>query len=495
MRTVEFRLDAPGPIARAFMACRERISVIRGPLGSAKTFTVIQRILAQMCEQPAREINGRLERRSRWVAVRNTYGDLEETTIKDFLAVFRVGEMGQMNYSDPPQFNVAMALKDGSHVIAEVIFLALDRPDSIRKLKGYQVTGFWLNEVSELNKGVVDMADLRHGRFGVMQGAVDGAWHGMIGDTNSYDTVHWLYKLEQHPPPGWAFFRQPGGVLDTGDVDHMGRKVWRLNPEAENLDNLPEDYYSAGMSGKEDDWIKVMLANEFGFTVSGRPVHPRFLHHRHVAKAPLAYNERYPLMLGLDFGRTPAAAIFQRLDHIGRYHVLAELTSEDMSAAIFAPELFRMIRRRWPKADLVGWGDPAGDAQGQATDDTPILICRAAGLPIQPASTNRYALRKAALDNPLMRSCMDGGPAILIDPSCEMLIKALMGGYHYRQLQVSGPEPRISDEPEKNWASHIAEAMHYGLLGAGEIHEALRPPEHMRRPWPEQRPYDPLEHL
>lgn len=469
----------PTSVLWRFMCSRAQFSACRGPLGSGKTIGTVQRILKQMCEQPP---NARGERPTRWLVVRNTYGDLTQTTIKDFLAVFE--GMGIMRYGglEPPNFHARFRIEDGSVVDADVIFLALDRDDSIKKLKGYQITGVWFNELSEISKAIVDMADLRHGRF---PSAVDGGagcgWHGILGDTNSFDTSHWLYKLEQQPPPGWEFFRQPGGVLDTGEVDELGRKVWRANPHAENLANLPADYYVRGMAGKDDDWIKVMLANEYGFTVHGKPVHPRFLHSRHVSKRPLAYLERYPILIGVDFGRTPSAVFFQHLTHIGRYHFLAEMPTEDMSAAVFAPEAFRLIKRRWPKADSMGWGDPAGDAQGQATDDTPILICRAAGLQILPAASNRWSLRKAAMDGPLMRSCMDGGPAILIDPGCETLIKGLMGGYHYRQLQVGGPEPRYLDTPEKNHFSHTCEAAHYGLLGAGEIHEALRPANSERR--------------
>ncbi len=447
---IEFTLGSDYPILSEFMLCRSPVSICRGPLGSSKTTSSVQRLMMHMEEQEPGNVGGRWERRTRMLAIRNTYSDLRETTIKDFLGVFGEGQIGRMRWDDPPQYHAAFRLPDGSHVNADVIFLALDRPDSVRKLKGYQTTVNWLNETSELDKSVVDMADLRHGRYpNEIECGVRPTWHGQFGDTNSYDSTHWLAKLEKNPPPGWTFFVQPGGVIQ----DEEGR--WVPNPLAENLKNLPHDYYTRGMSGKDESWIKVMLGNQIGFTVRGRPVHPRFNFDTHVAKRPLVYDQRYPLILGLDFGRTPAAVVMQHIESVGRYQVLAELTSENMSASIFAPELKRMIERRWPSAAVQGWGDPAGDAQGQATEDTPILICRAAGLPVRAAPSNVWALRRAALDNVLTRLCMDGKPAFLVDPSCEMLIKGLMGGYHYRELQVSGPEPRFADAPEKNEASHV----------------------------------------
>lgn len=456
---------------------RARVSVCRGPLGSGKTIACCQRLLKQMTEQAPALHGERRERRTRWLAVRNTYLDLRETTIKDFESVFE--GLGQMQRSDPPQFEARFRLPDGTHVVAEVIFLALDRPGHVRKLKGYQVTGVWFNEFCEIPKVLVDMADLRHGRYpSEVSGGVRPTWHGMFGDTNSFDTRHWLYKLEHvDRPPGWAFFTQPGGLIDTGELDGNGRKIWRENPHAENLRNLPEGYYVRGQAGKDDAWISVFLANEYGFALRGKPVHPRYIDSVHCAKQILLPDPRYPLDLGFDFGRTPAVAIGQDWFHLGIYVAIDELCSDDMSASIFAPEVKRKLDREYRGFRVRSWGDPAGDRSGQETEDTCIRIVRAAGIPIQPAPSNVAALRRAALDRPLIRLALNGRPGYQLSPRCERLREALMGAYHYRELQVSGADPRYSDEPEKNEASHIAEAEEYRLLGCGEGREALRPPE------------------
>ena len=251
--------------------------------------------------------------------------------------------------------------------------VSVHRDDSVRKLRGYQVTGFWLNEMKELVKPIVDMADLRHGRYpSTAAGGVLPTWHGMFGDTNAPDEDHWYYKLaEEHRPKGWEFFRQPGGVF-KGDTDG----IWIANEKAENLKNLPNGYYVRGLEGKDSDWISVNLANEYGFVADGKPVHPEYADSVHTAQELLEADQRHPLILGLDFGRTPAAAITQYLEHIGRWLILDELCSDDMSAALFAPELKRYLDRHYPEMKVRAWGDPAGEARGQATEDTPILIVR-----------------------------------------------------------------------------------------------------------------------
>lgn len=477
-----YTIGATDPVLSEFMQCRAPFSVLRGPLGSGKTIGTVQRILLHMVEQ---EPNSRGERHTRFLAIRNFFNDLVETTVKDFLAIFepegadRKLGFGRMKYGglEPPNFKAAFNLEDGTCVRSEVIFLALDRPDSVKKLKGYQVTWCWFNELSEIAKPLVDMADLRHGRFpSTISGGAKPTYHGVFGDTNSYSDQHWLYEMsEKVQPVGWEFFSQPGGLIDSGELNSDGLKIWVPNPKAENLSNLPEDYYERGQIGKSQQWVSVNLANEYGFVQRGVPVHPRYSDSKHCVSRVIVPLERYPLIIGIDFGRTPAAVILQYWEHLGQHVVIDELTSHDMSAAIFGPELKRKIDREYPGFPVQAWGDPAGDLQGQATEDSPIRIIKASGIPCKPTHTNVLAVRLAALDNPLTRMVMNGQPGIIISgPKCPTLRQGLAGAYHYRELQVSG-ERRINETPNKTQHSHVCESLHYALVGCGEGALALRP--------------------
>lgn len=466
------------PVLNDFMGANHRVDAIMGPLGSGKTYGAIQRLLRHMCEQAPNPVG---QRPTRFYAVRNTYPDLMSTTVKDFIAVFAGMGVMKMGSLEPPTFHVQFRLEDHTVVKSEVIFLSLDREDDVRKLRGSQATGFWLNEMKELVKAVVDMADLRHGRYPSMaDGGVRPTWHGMIGDTNAPDEDHWYYKLaEEDRPEGWHFHRQPGGVFAKGKKPN-GRTVWGLNDHAENLENLPEAYYERGIQGKEDDWIAVMLSNEYGFVIDGKPVHPEYRDSVHCALEPIPYEKGYPIVLGLDFGRTPACALLQYIDAAGRWHQIDEYVTIDMSAALFAPELKRYIDRKYPGAKVEGWGDPAGDASGQTVETTPIQILRAHGIPCRPTASNQPTLRRAALANPLTRICMDGQPGFMIGPNCKITRKGLMGGFCYRRLKIAGSD-RYTDEPDKNMYSHPVEALEYGLQGAGEGRAALEMKPAMRR--------------
>lgn len=467
------------PVLEAFRTDRSRVSLIMGPLGSGKTYAAIVKLLKIMIEQAP---NAKGERPTRFIAVRNTYGDLTSTTIKDFQEVFthKFGSL-KMGGLEPPTFHVSIRLSDGTRVKSEVIFLALDRADSVKRLRGTQVTGFWLNEAKELVKPIVDMADLRHGRYpSRAAGGVKFTWRGIIGDTNAPDEDHWYYTLaEEQKPDRWKFFRQPGGVLRTGRKDANGREIWDINEKAENLANLPDgsDYYASGMQGKSDAWIAINLANEYGFVSDGKPVHPEFIDSVHVAAEPIPYDESLPLLLGIDFGRTPAAAICQRLPQWDRFVVIDELISNDMSQAVFGPELRRYINANYPGAKVRGWSDPAGEAKGQATEDTPRRILVSAGVPCQPAPSNSPTLRRAAVANPLGRICGDGLPALMVSPKAKIIRKGLAGGFQFRRLKVAGDE-RYTDEPDKNMYSHPVEALEYMALGEGEGRAALLPADY-----------------
>lgn len=458
--TIEYRMKPQGPVLEAYMRSRERVSFIMGPLGSGKTYQSCQKLFSLICEQAPNQ-SGR--RKSRFLAIRNTYPDLTSTTIKDWLELYEPLGKYVGGGMEPPTHHLQFMLEDQTIVEAQVVFLALDRPDAVKKLRGTQVTGFWLNEVKELNKQVVDMCDLRHGRY---PSAMDGGptWHGMIGDTNAPDNDHWYYKLaEEEKPDGWEFWRQPGGVIEDG-IDHNGRKKWKANPLAENINNLPDGYYTRGVAGKSDDWISVNLANLYGFVSDGKPVYPEYIDAVHCREFDLIPG--LPLYMGVDFGRTPAALIGQRTLG-GQWRWRYEIVTEDMGAVEFSKVVRRFIAERLPEFEFAKFsGDPSGDNRSQSDDNTPILIMRANGIPISGTSTNDPTIRREAVAGALLRM-IDGEPGLLIHPDCKMTRKGMAGGFSFARVQVLGDE-RYKDEPVKNMYSHVCEAGQYMMLGGGE---------------------------
>ena len=441
--TIEY--NPPGPVAAAFMNSDAFFRGIMGPFGSGKSTACIMELLFRAMEQKP-GADGK--RHTRWAVIRNTYPELKTTTIKSWHQ-WIPSHLGRWVDTGPPSHHLQFGDVD-----MEVLFLALDRPDDIAKLLSMELTGAWINECREVPKAVVDGLTGRVGRFpSVLMGGC--SWSGIIADTNPPDNDHWWYRLaEEDRPNGWEFYRQPGG----------------LDPDAENVENLPTEYYQRQLSGKDDDWIRVYVYGDYGFVRDGKSIYPEYrdaVHCKEFAVIPQA-----PIYVGIDFGLTPAAVFGQRTG-LGQWLWHSELVTEDMGAKRFSELLRHALAERYPGHSLaMAIGDPAGDTRAQTDEITPFQILRAAGVPAIPAPTNDFIKRRESVAGALSR-LIDGEPGLIIHPNCKMLRKAMSGGYNYRRLQVSGEE-RYRDVPDKNMYSHVAEAGQYMLVGAGEARDLIK---------------------
>lgn len=454
----EVRYKAQGATLEAYGNSTAFVQVIMGPLGAGKTIASSFKLLKLICSQRANK-NG--VRKSRWLVTRNTYPDLVGTTIRDWRAVVPQGT-GTFTFGHPPEHKLDFDLPDGTRVQAEVLFVALDRPDDVRKLRGFQLTGAWMNEMKEQPKAIFDMLTTRVDRY---PAPGSSSWVGVFGDTNAWDNDHWLENLRELQRmgalEGYEFFIQPGGVIKRGDK-------WVVNPEAENLAVLKPDYYERIIPGKKEDWIRVNLANQIGLSFDGKPVHPDYSDSTHTATEIL---QPVPglINVGIDFGLTPAAVFWQR-QSTGVWFGLEEIVVNDGDAKVLADEIkvkcAELINRCPGGLTFVYRGDPSGDSRVQTDSNTPFQILRANGISAIPCSTNDAELRRGALDRPLTR-LINGKPGLQLSPSMKNLRKALAGGYHYARVQIAGDE-RYRDVPVKDMHSHIAEAAEYGLLDAGE---------------------------
>jgi hypothetical protein len=429
------------------------MSFIRGPLGSGKTQTTIMKMLLKMQEQAP---NPDGIRPSRMFVVRNTYPDLLTTTIRDWSAV--TGRIAPVKMGHPPTQFLRYRQNDGTWVECDVIFIALDREEHIRKLRGTQASIAWLNEVKELPFAVLEMMDARLGRYPSRALAgVDCSHGGLIsGDTNAPDEDHWYATREGTPPDGWRFFIQPGAV----------RKVdgeWVVEPDPENGSNLPPSYYTKLLAGKRDEWIKVNLANMFGTTADGKPVWEEFNSDTHIKSFDVIPDK--PVIYGADWGLTPAMVLAQ--EHNGQLLIFDEIVTERFSAEELAEAAVQRLSSQYPQLKWGhGWGDPSGTSGAQTDKKTPFMIMQAHNFNVIPAPTNDFSIRRDAVGNRLRRLTVGSHPAILIHPRCTVLKKGLAGHYNYRRIKISGD--KFHDVPDKSMYSHICEALQYLSLGVGD---------------------------
>jgi hypothetical protein len=440
------------------------VQVLVGPLGSAKTTDACLKAIRCINDQPP-DKNG--VRRSRGLVIRNTTVDLKATTIKDWRSVVD-DELGEFKMDAPITHKLRWRHADRkTRIEAEVLFVGFDVIQDVRKLRGYQLTWLWADEAKELPKEVIDMALGRLGRYPAQADVPGGYPTFAMLTSNRPVGGEWLDEILENPPEGWDVLVQPGGMIKQNGM-------WVPNPEAENSANLDQEYYTRQIGGKTDEWIRQNLGNEAVYVTDGRPVHPQFSQQFHVSKYPLEPLANVPVECGMDWGRTPAAAFFQRSPVNGQIMVLEEITTKNCGIPEFAQLVLRVLRTRFDNIPVGEfWGDPSGGGPGW-TDETAFQLMAAGGVEVLPApcGNNDMAIRTASLDNLLMAN-IKGEPAIILDPRCQMLIRGLAGAYHYRRLQVSGYQSRYTEKPEKTDESHCCEGLHYGLVGSGEGSRAL----------------------
>ncbi len=448
--SISLRYVPPGPVAAAFsvfgggLTDTSFVKAIMGPFGSGKSTACIYEIIGRgLMQAPGKDG----VRRTRWAVVRNTYPELKTTTIKSWHQ-WVPATMGKWQAEGPPTHLVTFSHPQRGLVEIEVLFVALDRPDDVRKLLSLELSGAWLNEAREIPREILDGVTGRVGRFPSM--AMGGpTWYGVILDTNPPDTDHWFYRLfEEEKPDGFRLYRQPGG----------------RSPQAENRQNLVAGYYENTCRGKKAEWIKVYVDGEYGIVMDGKPIFPDYRDLTHCRPVPLI--KGLPVHVGLDFGLTPAAVLGQRTA-MGQWRIFKEFVSEGMGIKRFG----ELVLKPYLLSALAGYavditGDPAGDQRAQTDEKTPFTILRAMDLPARPAPSNDPTLRLEPIEQALTRT-IEGDPGLIIDPAgCPTLRKALAGGYRYRRMQVSGE--RYEDKPDKNGFSHVADACQYMFLGAGE---------------------------
>lgn len=366
-----------------------------------------------------------------------------------------------MKWDAPISSHVKLPLPDGTTVDMEVLFFPLDRPEEVGKLRSLELTGAWINEASEVAKAVFDMCTQRVGRY--PSARTGGAsWYGVILDSNFPDDDHYLYRLaEKDRPQGWEFFKQPGGLLFKGG-DYGDAANYEPNPLAENTKNLPggHGYYFRQLPGKSRDWIKVFVLAQYGSVVDGKPVYPEYNDDLHCK--PCKPYPNLPLLLGFDYGLTPACVICQ-VSPRGQFLVLDELVAQDMGINQFARDIVRPhLAMNYPKMTFQAVGDPAGLGRKDTDEKTCFQALAEEGIPCVPASTNAFAGRREAVAKYLTK-LIDGKPAFQVDPKAEHIRRGFNGRYQYKRVQVSGDE-RYRDVPDKNEYSHPHDALQYACL-------------------------------
>jgi Phage terminase large subunit len=443
----------PSPTAVKLHNDTSRIKAVIGPYGSGKSSMCCAEILSHTCKMPP--CNDGV-RRARWAIIRNTYPELHATTIRTWLDWME--PLGKIVYSAPIVYTAIF--NDGNGLIElEIWFISFEHTD-VKKLKSLEITGAWINEASELPYVLMMHLPDRIGRYPAKRHCEQKFNPEIILDSNPPDTDHWLYNLfELERPKGYVLYKQPSGLLE----DNSTEDGYVTNPEAENIENLPHDYYLNLTRGKPTEYIRVYGMGQYGAVIEGRRVYDNYNDDLHSADHVLPL-QNVGLLLGLDFGMTPACLIVQ-LSPLGQLRILKEFTTDRLSLR----ELLQQVVKPYLSTEYRDYvietvaADPAGkqDSQTDAKDCFDIL--REEGFSAYGAYTNAITPRIDSVKYFLNR-LVDGSPALLVSRSgCPTLRKGFIGGYNYKRVRIATDE-RYYDKPDKNRYSHVHDALQYIAL-------------------------------
>jgi hypothetical protein len=377
------------------------VRFIVGPVGSGKSMGCIMELLRRARMQVP-DANGR--RSTRFALIRNTMQQLRTTVLSDVMQY--LNPMIRYFVTDST-IQIRADLEDGTSVHSDWVLIPLDTKEDVRRLLSMQLTGAWVNEIREVPYEIVSAL---------------------------------LERL--------GLYHQPSG----------------LSPQAENLENLPPNYYENAMSGSSEERIATQIRSEWGTSNAGQAVFRRsFDANTHVRDMEVVVNPMRPILIAMDFGRTPCALLGQ-VDSYGRYLIFEEVVTDDMGLHQMVAERLRprLMQEPYNGKRCYVVADPAGAQRSQHTEETAFDVLRGAGFLAYPGLTNDIPPRLLAVEK-LLRQTIMGEPALQISRlGCPILIRALASQYHYRRRR----DGHLDDKPEKNNHpySDVADALQYGCL-------------------------------
>lgn len=443
---------------------------IMGPIGGGKSVGCMMKLMREAILQPPHPYDN--TRYTRFAIVRNTDQQLRDTTMKTvFDWIVPDGPLAEWKATDKTLV-LRFKLEDGTLMHSEWMFRALDKPDDVRRLLSMELTGAWCNELREFNQQIYDAVFSRTGRYPAVEeddetGEIIYQCYRrfVLGDTNPPSEGSWLYKeWEENTNPRVALFKQPSA----------------RSPEAENTRYLHPRYYLDLIEkhGEDSDFVRMYVDGQYGKRLAGTAVYEKNFNYelhtrpdaelrRRLAKANSVMGAPAPVIIGLDFGRTPSAIIGPVTD-TGQLLVLDEIITENMDFRTFLEQkLIPLLRWKYKGHPVACVGDPAGSAKSDNDSLNKFHILEEFGLYGEPASTygkpdNTPDARLGAV-NRFLTALVGGEPKILYSrEGVPTLIDGFRFGYRYKEKKDEEAAP---DTPLKNKYSHPHDAHQYQCMG------------------------------
>lgn len=419
-----FAVDfVPNPLQKSFIESRAKADLFSSRAGEGKSTALAWSIFYHTRNNPG----------ARWAIIRDTYENLQRSTMKTFFEWFPPGIAGTY-HSSKKEFTWASGLAEGT-----ASFIGIEDPKDASKLLSWELGGIAMDEPAPavgsagIDEMVFDLGltRLRQPNMG---------WYPMKLATNNPDESHWTYQK----------FAGPQAL--------EGAALWQ--PSApENIHNLPADYYEQMRKtlAHRPDLVRRFVDGEFGFQQEGKAVTPQWNDAIHLA------NGLHPIpgevTILWDFGHNPTA-IFTQKSQLGHWLILDSLVGDGIGVAELIEDGVKpLLAARYGRRQLKHIGDPAGVTGEQTSIKRSAVgyIRRELGGTWRSGPV-RIHERVEPLRSVLSRTVGGRGVVQVDRHRAKEVHHALRGGWHYHvsRTGVTGMDPK------KNEHSHPGDAMGYG---------------------------------
>lgn len=413
----------PNPVQKQFIESRAKADLFSSRMGEGKSAALGWAAFYHTRHNPG----------ARHAIIRDTWENMQATTMKTFFEWFPPGVMGTF-HATKRTFTWASGIAQG-----EVEFLGMDDPQDASKLMSRELAGIMIDEPAPaVGSAGVDELIFTIGLSRLRQ--KDMKWYIAKLAENNPDETHWTYKRFVNP----------------GDPEF---RTWQpTGPENEK--NLPGTYYAdlRKTFAHRPDLVRRFVDGEFGFQQIGKAVTPQWNDKIHLTHGLIPV-PRVPLTLLWDWGHNPTCIITQKTP-LGQWLFLDAMVGEGIGAEELINDVVKpTLAERYRNYTLNHIGDPAGEQREQTSISRSAVLLMRKELggtwrpgPVKPAG------RIDALQAVLSRT-LGGRGLIQVDKDRATAVhQALRGGWHYNVSRTGITSP----VPLKNIHSHPGDATSYG---------------------------------
>lgn len=390
-----------------------------------------------------------------WLVIRDTFENLQRTTMEEFFFWFPDGVYG--TYHAGKKYFEWNTERTG--LKGRVYWLGVDDDGDATKIASMPLAGLAIDEPSAAAGSSAGVSEFIFDTAMSQLRQPGMKWYAVKLAQNNPDESHWTYRRFVDPGyKGTPTHNSDGEPIELPPLQQRGFVSYQTNMP-ENLKNLPAGYYE----GMEERWkhrpdlVKRFVKGEYGYQQVGKAVTPQWSDNLHLARG-LEPQKGMPLIMLWDGGLNPTCVITQ-VTSMGFWLFLESFSEGGIGMYQLIEDVVQpAVAARYKHFTWSHIGDPNLRTPEQSDSrNTAVKV-------IKTSLGGRFRPGPDSLDGGLeplrhvLTRTINGTGVIQVDrQKCRHIWYALRGGWHYHVTR-SG----VVGEIVKDQHSHPGDCVRYG---------------------------------